>query len=190
MHALALDAVAEVSKLIITMTRTDALKPHPMHEPTGERSATGDDAVATSGMPEAVPGAAGPHEQEGRRPDAAEGSSADESRAAEAEQTQGGEFQLLLEKLQDWLARQGWQPSLPILKRSTRSLGLLIAVCVLLRLEGGLVSTLNSIPLLGRVLLLVGLLRVALFARENLLRQDDRKRLNERLQQLIRETIG
>ena len=189
MHALALDAVAEVGKLIITMTMTDSLKPHPMHEPTGERSATGDDAVATSGMPEAVPGATDPHGQEDQ-PDAAEGSSTDESRAAAAEQTQGGEFQLLLEKLQGWLARQGWQPSLPILKRSTRSLGLLIAVCILLRLEGGLVSTLNSIPLLGRVLLLVGLLRVALFARENLLRQDDRKQLNERLQQLIRETIG
>ena len=173
------------------MTRTDALKPHPMRQFTGETSADGDDAVARSGMAAEVSGVASPHEQQGPSATAdAEESRAEESRAPDTGPVQGGEFQLLIEKLQGWLASQGWHPSLPILKRSTRSLGLLIAVCILLRLEGGFVSTLNSIPLLGRALMLLGLLRVALFTNDNLLRQDDRKRLNERLQQLIRETIG
>ena len=182
------DAIAQENKTIITMNRTDFLMPDPMRQPSGEMSAA-HDAVAQSGIPEDVAGTTETHGQQVPA-DAEPGNRTVDSQTPGTEAAQGGEFQLLLETFQSWLAAQGWQPSLPILKRSLMSLMLLLVVCIVLRLEGGFVSTVNSIPLLGKGLMLVGLARVALFAKDNLLRQDDRKNLNQRLQQLIRETIG
>lgn len=103
---------------------------------------------------------------------------------------EGGEFQALLDLLQSWVDQQGWNLSLKSLGRPIRNLFLLIAALVVFQLISGVAEALNSIPLLGNALMLVGLVQIAIFTRHNLLRQSDRQNLRKRINTLLEDTFG
>lgn len=91
------------------------------------------------------------------------------------ETQEGGEFELLLEKLRQWLSsgqlQQQWQAA-----RSPLSLlAGLIALLLVLRLYGALLAVLDSIPLLPGLLELVGVIAVVQFSLTRLVRSDDRR---------------
>ena len=95
--------------------------------------------------------------------------------AGGGEAQEGGEFELLLEKLRQWLAsgqlQQQWQAA-----RSPLSLlAGLIALLLVLRLYGALLAVLDSIPLLPGLLELVGVIAVVQFSLTRLVRSDDRR---------------
>ena len=94
-----------------------------------------------------------------------------------AEEPEGGEWQLLLAKLNDWLgggkAAELWGQS----KGPLKAFGLAILALLLLRLLGAVLSTLDALPLVPGLLELVGLLWLALGAGPRLLRSEERKKL-------------
>ena len=94
-----------------------------------------------------------------------------------AEEPEGGEWQLLLAKLNDWLgggkAAELWGQS----KGPLKAFGLAILALLLLRLLGAVLGTLDALPLVPGLLELVGLLWLALGAGPRLLRSEERKKL-------------
>lgn len=103
---------------------------------------------------------------------------------------EGGEFQVLLDLVQSWVDRQGWNLSLKSLGRPIRNLFLLIAALVVFQLVSGVAEALDRIPLLGNALMLVALVQITIFTRHNLLRQADRQNLRKRINTLLDDTFG
>ena len=124
-------------------------------------------------------------------PDATPASPAPRHAPEQGEGTaEGGEFQVLLDLLQNWVNQQGWSLSLQSLGRPIRNLLLLMAALVVFQLISGVAEALNRIPLLGNTLMLVGLVQIAIFTRRNLLRQSDRQNLRKRINALLEDTFG
>lgn len=94
-----------------------------------------------------------------------------------AEEPEGGEWQLLLAKLNHWLgggkAAELWGQS----KGPLQALGLAILALLLLRLLGAVLGTLDALPLVPGLLELVGMVWLALGAGPRLLRSEERKKL-------------
>ncbi|NBP32145.1 MAG: hypothetical protein EBV08_02510 [Synechococcaceae bacterium WB6_1B_055] len=92
-----------------------------------------------------------------------------------AEASEGGEWQELMAVLNNWLgagkASQIWEQSQGPLKAA----GLAIVILILLQLLGAVLGTLNHIPMLPRLLELVGLIWLGIFAAKKLVRSSDRK---------------
>ena len=107
-----------------------------------------------------------------------------------AEEPEGGEWQLLLAKLNDWLgggkAAELWGQS----KGPLKAFGLAILALLLLRLLGAVLSTLDALPLVPGLLELVGLLWLAFGAGPHLLRSEERKKLMSTTQDAWRSFSG
>lgn len=95
--------------------------------------------------------------------------------ASTAEASEGGEWQELMAVLNNWLgagkASQIWEQS----QRPLKAVGLAIVLLILLQLLGAVLGTLNHIPMLPRLLELVGLIWLGIFAAKKLVRSSDRK---------------
>jgi hypothetical protein len=89
----------------------------------------------------------------------------------------GGEWELLMGKLRAWLEGAGLQERWNALGGPLRMLGLLLAAVVLLRLYSALLETLGDLPLLPRLLQLVGLVSLTRFALTRLVRSSERERI-------------
>jgi hypothetical protein len=91
--------------------------------------------------------------------------------------TEGGEWDLLLDKLRQWLAsgqlQQLWQTSRTPLTAAAALIGLL----VVLRIYGALLGVLDSLPLVPGLLELAGLVAVVRFGIGNLVRSSDREKV-------------
>ena len=91
-----------------------------------------------------------------------------------AEASEGGEWQELMAVLNNWLgagkASQIWEQS----QRPLKAAGLAIVLLILLQLLGAVLGTLNHIPMLPRLLELVGLIWLGIFAAKKLVRSSDR----------------
>ena len=103
---------------------------------------------------------------------------------------QGGEWQLLVAKLQAWWASGDlqsllWQSRRPL----TLLVGLLVALAVL-QVGGAVLDALGSVPLLPGLLELVGLAWVLRHGAPRLLRSQDRERLMADLNQRWRAFRG
>jgi len=90
---------------------------------------------------------------------------------------EGGEWDLLLDKLRTWFDGADLPGRWESLGGPLRAAGLLLAAVVLLRLYTALLETLGDLPLLPRLLQLVGLLSVAQFSLTKLVRTSDRERI-------------
>ena len=90
---------------------------------------------------------------------------------------EGGEFQLLLDKLSALLGDTDlnavWQQS----QRPLKLLGVAMVVIVTLQLTGAVLDTLGGIPMLPRMLQLVGLTWLVMFGSKRLLRSEGRQQL-------------
>jgi hypothetical protein len=91
--------------------------------------------------------------------------------------TEGGEWDLLLDKLRQWLAsgqlQQLWQTSRTPLTAAAALIGLLLV----LRIYGALLGVLDSLPLVPGLLELAGLVAVVRFGLGNLVRSSDREKV-------------
>ena len=96
-----------------------------------------------------------------------------------ASDSEGGEWHLLMEKLNAWLAdaklMELWQQSQRPLKLVGGALGLLLV----LQLTSAVLGTLDAIPMLPRLLQLTGLIYLVLFTSRRLVRSDERRSLIE-----------
>ena len=90
---------------------------------------------------------------------------------------EGGEFQLLLDKLSalmgDTDLNAVWQQS----QRPLKLLGVAMVVIVTLQLTGAVLDTLGGIPMLPRMLQLVGLTWLVMFGSKRLLRSEGRQQV-------------
>lgn len=89
----------------------------------------------------------------------------------------GGEWEVLIGKLRAWLEGAGLQDRWDALGGPLRALGLLLAAVVVLRLYSALLETLGDLPLLPRLLQLVGLITLTRFALTRLVRSSERERI-------------
>jgi hypothetical protein len=89
----------------------------------------------------------------------------------------GGEWDLLRSKVSTWFDGADLQGRWESLGGPLRAAGLLMAAVVLLRLYSALLETLGDLPLVPRLLQLVGLLTVARFALTKLVRSSERERI-------------
>lgn len=94
-----------------------------------------------------------------------------------AKAAEGGEFQLLLDKLSGLLGDTDlnavWQQS----QRPLKLLGVAMVVIVALQLTSAVLDTLGGIPMLPRLLELVGLVWLLMFGSQRLLRSDRRQQV-------------
>ncbi|KEF41213.1 MAG: hypothetical protein ER33_12670 [Cyanobium sp. CACIAM 14] len=89
----------------------------------------------------------------------------------------GGEFELLLQKLRDWFASGELQAQWQRIRGPLKGLAILIGVILLLRVYASLIGTLDSLPLVGGLLELVGLIAVTRFSLTRLVRKSDREQV-------------
>ncbi|SAY38426.1 CAAD domain-containing protein [Candidatus Synechococcus spongiarum] len=137
----------------------------------------------TKDMPEQAKGTS-------QSPDSTSATPAQQASQQAEGSSEGGEFQLLLNLVQGWVDRQGWNLSLKRLGQPIRNLFLLIAALMVFQLVSGVAEALNRIPLLGNTLMLVALVQITIFTRHNLLRQADRQNLRKRINTLLDDTFG
>ncbi len=90
---------------------------------------------------------------------------------------EGGEWELLRSKVSTWFDGADLKGRWESLGGPLRAAGLLLAAVVLLRLYSALLETLGDLPLVPRLLQLVGLLIVARFALTKLVRSSERDRI-------------
>lgn len=91
------------------------------------------------------------------------------------EDGEGGEWDLLVGKVQAYLEEADLPARWEKLGGPLRGLGLLLAALILLRLYGALLGTLGDLPLLPRLLQLVGLITLLRFSLTRLVRSRDRE---------------
>lgn len=94
---------------------------------------------------------------------------------AEPQRSQGGEWQLLLARLDGWLAtvnpEQLWQQS----QQPLRLLAALLALLIVTKIYGAVLETIASVPLMAGLLELVGVLWLVRYINRHLLRREDRQ---------------
>jgi hypothetical protein len=89
----------------------------------------------------------------------------------------GGEFDLLLEKIRDWFSSGELQAQWQRFQGPLKGLAILIGVVLLLRVYASLIGTLDSLPLVGGLLELVGLITLTRFSLTRLVRKSDREQV-------------
>lgn len=95
----------------------------------------------------------------------------------ESAATEGGEWELLVSKLRAWIDGADLQERWNALGGPLRAFGLLLTAVVVLRLYGALLDTLGDLPLLPRLLQLVGLISLIRFCLTRLVRSSERERI-------------
>ena len=89
----------------------------------------------------------------------------------------GGEWDLLRSKVSTWFDGADLQGRWESLGGPLRAAGLLLAAVVLLRLYSALLETLGDLPLVPRLLQLVGVVSVVQFGLTRLVRSSERERI-------------
>jgi hypothetical protein len=95
--------------------------------------------------------------------------------ASEAGATEGGEWDLLMGKVNTWLEQADLPGQWERLGGPLRGLGLLLAGLLVIKLYVALLDTLDDLPLLPRLLQLVGLIAFLNFSLTRLTRSSDRR---------------
>jgi hypothetical protein len=98
----------------------------------------------------------------------------------EGEAGEGGEWQLLVQKVQEWFASGAVQDLWQQLRSPLIALAALVGVLMVLKVYAGVMGTLQSLPLLPGLLELVGVITLGRFAASNLVHSSDRQALLER----------
>lgn len=155
---------------VVNSNPTPAPYPESNSEPTAEEATTPPPAPAPTPEPPA------PEPPAADSPIASTVSVPADPSASDSE---GGEWHLLMEKLNGWLAdaklMELWQQS----QRPLKLLGGALALLLVLQLTGAVLGTLDAIPMLPRLLQLTGLIYLVLFASRRLVRSDERRSLIE-----------
>lgn len=103
--------------------------------------------------------------------------------ATEPEPGEGGEWELLLQKLRDWFAGGQLQEQLQRYSGPVRLAVLLVAALLVLRIYAALIGAIESLPLVPGLLELAGLIWLTRFSLQRLVRSEDRQALAASLRQ-------
>lgn len=103
------------------------------------------------------------------------------SGSEDAAASEGGEWELLLSQLRDWLQTLRLQEKIQELRRPLTLAAWLIGLVVVLRVYAAVIGTLDRLPLLPGLLELVGVIAVVRFAAANLVRSEQRQALLQQL---------
>jgi len=95
---------------------------------------------------------------------------------------EGGEWALLLSKLQAWLGSGQLQDQLQAARTPFTLVAGLVALLVVLQIYGALLAVIHSFPLAPGLLELVGVIAVVRFGLDKLVRSQERRALIEGLQ--------
>ena len=95
----------------------------------------------------------------------------------DGEAGEGGEWDLLVGKVNAWFDGTDFRSRWESLGGPLRAAGLLLAGVVVLRLYSALIDTLGDLPLVPRLLQLVGLISVVQFCLTRLVRSSERERI-------------
>lgn len=98
------------------------------------------------------------------------------------EEGDGGEWQLLVNGLADWLSSGELNRQWQRIRGPLKGVAILVLLLVVLRLYATVVTTVDAIPLVSGLLELAGLITVIRFGGTRLLRSGDRRQLLERIQ--------
>jgi len=107
-----------------------------------------------------------------------------------AEPSEGGEWDLLTDKLRDWIASNQLGELWDKTKTPAKLIGILILVIVVLQIYSGILNTIAKLPLAPGLLELAGLIWLARFALQNLIKSSDRKQAFDGLRTLWSKVIG
>ena len=134
--------------------------------------------VEPTGKPSiAAPSAAAPSEAGESSPPPGIAASLLVSPLPEAEAGEGGEWDLLVNKIRAWFDGADVQQRWESLGGPLRAAGLLLGAVVALRLYSALLETLGDLPLVPRLLQLVGLITLVRFCLTRLVRSSERERI-------------
>ena len=102
----------------------------------------------------------------------------------------GGAWQELLDRLNGWLGEgqvaERWQQG----QRPLKALAAALALLLVLRLLGSVLGALDGVPLLPRLLQLVGLIWIGLYSSRNLVRSDSRQQLLAKAEGVWSSVVG
>jgi hypothetical protein len=99
----------------------------------------------------------------------------DAGRAGSAAGSEGGEWDLLVGKVEAWLEQADLRGQWDRLSGPLRGFALLLGLLLVLKLYAALLDTLDDLPLLPRLLQLVGLIALVRFGVNRLTRSSDRQ---------------
>ena len=105
------------------------------------------------------------------------------SAAAPSSEGEGGEWELLVEKVKQWISSGQLQQQWETARTPITLLAGLIAVLVVLRIYSSLLGVLESLPLLPGLLELVGVISVVRFSLTRLVKSSDRHEVIDGLKQ-------
>lgn len=93
------------------------------------------------------------------------------------ETSQGGEWELLVSKVNAWLGSGELQKLWTNLRGPLKGVALLVVLAMALKVYGSVVNTIDAIPVVNGLLELVGLIALGRFSANRLLRTKDRTEL-------------
>jgi CAAD domains of cyanobacterial aminoacyl-tRNA synthetase len=103
---------------------------------------------------------------------------------------EGGEWQLLVGRINAWLASGELSRQWQRFRGPLKGLAIVVLLVLLLRVYATAVATIDAIPLVSGLLELTGLIAVLRFSATQLVRSGDRRALAERLQRRWRAFSG
>lgn len=102
----------------------------------------------------------------------------------------GGEWELLISKIRQWLESGELRSTLQSARTPLLALGAFMGLVLVLRVYGALLGAIDSLPLVSGLLELVGVIWLARFAATNLVRSSERQRLLGGLQRRWKAFFG
>ena len=137
-------------------------------------------AEATATPPNAVPAS----------PSIAERVSVPARVPADSSSEEGGEWDLLSNRIKQFFEANNLQDQWQSLRQPLFLLGGLIALILTLRIYGGILDAIATVPLAPRLFQLVGTFYAGWFAATRLVRAEERKRISANVQDLWRSLRG
>lgn len=102
----------------------------------------------------------------------------------------GGEFELLLQKLNQWISSGALQEQWQAVRTPLSLLAGLIALLLVVRVYGALLAVIESLPLLPGLLELVGVITLTRFGLHRLVRTEDRQQVIQGLRDRWQAFLG
>lgn len=146
----------------------------PLTETVGDTPAVPSAAAVTPEPPE-PPAAPAPKEPAAGAPEPAGVAATIAVPALQEEPSGGGEWELLTNRISNWLASGELQRQWEQIRGPLKGLAIVLAAVLALRVYATVVSTIDAIPLVSGLLELAGLITVVQFCFTRLLRSSDRQ---------------
>ena len=103
---------------------------------------------------------------------------------------EGGEWDLLRDKVQEWLNANQLSDLWRQAKLPVQILAALILLTLVLQIYGGIIRTIDAVPLAPGLLELAGLITVANFSARRLVKTSEREKVVQQVRDLWKQVVG